>query len=498
MAAWAFSRVCLRRCSAARREAADRRAACWALRTKPASASAARTRSTRYRAMGPEERKYGLGSSESGSPSRSRTIAGDQPRRRRSETVSRDGASDTARPPADRCEGMGDLCAALRWGVLVGVTRSATVGGPGQAAPVGSAGVWTTGRVRREEGLPQCRMAYGTLYVEKRNDVEENPCTPPTTPSPPEGWSSTTATREPRAVRPGPPGRNRLRPARPNGIGKTTAVRLLTTQQRTDIGQATVADHDVPHPADRVRARIGPVSQKTAPDEALTGQQIQRRPDRQGRLAPRNAYRRTPNHWSTSIPPTHPQYPGGTRRRPDLDVGPAVLSPDRPTTGPAPHDRTETWQHCGALVDQGTTVLLTTRYPDEVETGSPPHRGRRHRPRHGGQGQRRTRPDRMLTCGPLIGRQVRSGTAPAQTAAAPLFLLRSTPACRPAPHRQPPPSRPRGLLSAAVAPATMPGRLGAITRRNPMPVTVPATRELLGTPDWESPPGSTSTPSAWP
>lgn len=155
-------------------------------------------------------------------------------------------------------------------------------------------------------------------------------------------------------------------------------------------------------------------------------------------------------------------------------------------------------QHCGALVDQGTTVLLTTRYPDEVETGSPPHRGRRHRPRHGGQGQRRTRPDRMLTCGPLIGRQVRSGTAPAQTAAAPLFLLRSTPACRPASHRQPPPSRPRGLLSAAVAPATMPGRLGAITRRNPMPVTVPATRELLGTPDWESPPGSTSTPSAWP
>ena len=107
VAAWAFSRVCLRRCSAARREAADRRAACWALRTKPASASAARTRSTRYRAMGPEERKYGLGSSESGSPSRSRTIAGDQPRRRRSETVSRDGASDTARPPADRCEGHG-------------------------------------------------------------------------------------------------------------------------------------------------------------------------------------------------------------------------------------------------------------------------------------------------------------------------------------------------------------------------------------------------------
>ena len=59
------------------------------------------------------------------------------------------------------------------------------------------------------------------------------------------------------------------------------------------------------------------------------------------------------------------------RRRLDLAASiiakPAVLFLDEPTTGLDPHGRFMLWQIIRELVEQGTTVLLTTKYMEEAD-----------------------------------------------------------------------------------------------------------------------------------
>src|SRR2546429_1742715 len=57
----------------------------------------------------------------------------------------------------------------------------------------------------------------------------------------------------------------------PNGAGKSTTVKVLTTLSRPDAGTATVAGHDVLRHPERVRRRIGVVSQRSGSDPMATG-----------------------------------------------------------------------------------------------------------------------------------------------------------------------------------------------------------------------------------
>ena len=59
----------------------------------------------------------------------------------------------------------------------------------------------------------------------------------------------------------------------PNGSGKTTMVRVLTTLIEPDSGRARVAGYDVVHDASRLRAKIGLAGQYAAVDELLTGRE---------------------------------------------------------------------------------------------------------------------------------------------------------------------------------------------------------------------------------
>src|ERR1700731_716075 len=59
----------------------------------------------------------------------------------------------------------------------------------------------------------------------------------------------------------------------PNGSGKTTAVRILTTILRSDGGSARVLGHDVVKKASLVRSLIGLAGQYAAVDENLTGRE---------------------------------------------------------------------------------------------------------------------------------------------------------------------------------------------------------------------------------
>ena len=64
-------------------------------------------------------------------------------------------------------------------------------------------------------------------------------------------------------------------------------------------------------------------------------------------------------------------YSGGMRRRLDLAVSlvatPPVLFLDEPTTGLDPRSRVELWEVLRELVDEGTTLLLTTQYLEEAD-----------------------------------------------------------------------------------------------------------------------------------
>ena len=64
-------------------------------------------------------------------------------------------------------------------------------------------------------------------------------------------------------------------------------------------------------------------------------------------------------------------YSGGMQRRLDIAasiiVTPELLFLDEPTTGLDPRSRNQVWGLIRALVDEGTTVLLTTQYLDEAD-----------------------------------------------------------------------------------------------------------------------------------
>jgi ABC-2 type transport system ATP-binding protein len=64
-------------------------------------------------------------------------------------------------------------------------------------------------------------------------------------------------------------------------------------------------------------------------------------------------------------------YSGGMRRRLDLAVSliatPPVIFLDEPTTGLDPRSRLAMWSIIRQLVEQGTTILLTTQYLEEAD-----------------------------------------------------------------------------------------------------------------------------------
>ncbi len=162
----------------------------------------------------------------------------------------------------------------------------------------------------------------------------------------------------------------------PNGAGKTTAVRILATLLRPDSGRATVGGHDVVADAARVRRLIGLTGQYASVDEDLTGTQNLVLIGRLLDLSRRDARARAAEllAWfdlTAAAGRPAKTYSGGMRRRLDLAASlvgrPEVIYLDEPTTGLDPAKREEMWGVVRSLVDDGSTVLLTTQYLDEAD-----------------------------------------------------------------------------------------------------------------------------------
>ena len=162
----------------------------------------------------------------------------------------------------------------------------------------------------------------------------------------------------------------------PNGAGKTTTVRILSTLLQPTAGHASVAGFDVVKHPDDVRRAIGLTGQYAAVDEYLTGRENLRMFGDLYHLSPRYVKERSAEllEWfdlTEAADRPAKTYSGGMRRRLDLAASlvaqPSILFLDEPTTGLDPRSRLGLWGVITDLVDQGTTVLLTTQYLEEAD-----------------------------------------------------------------------------------------------------------------------------------
>ncbi|CAB4342569.1 MAG: ATP-binding cassette domain-containing protein [Actinobacteria bacterium] len=162
----------------------------------------------------------------------------------------------------------------------------------------------------------------------------------------------------------------------PNGSGKTTTVRILSTLLQPDSGTATVGGFDVVQQNDQVREIIGLTGQYAAVDEYLTGRENLELFGRLFHLTKKDASNRADEllhrfDLADAADRGIKGYSGGMRRRLDLAASligrPAVLFLDEPTTGLDPRSRMGMWSVIQDLVADGTTFLLTTQYLEEAD-----------------------------------------------------------------------------------------------------------------------------------
>ena len=162
----------------------------------------------------------------------------------------------------------------------------------------------------------------------------------------------------------------------PNGAGKTTTLRILATLLEPDAGEVHVAGLDALADPRAVREQLGYVAQEVAIDKILTGRELLqlqgdlyhlRTQARDERIAELIALLGM-HEWVDRRCGT---YSGGMRRRLDLASGllhrPRLLVLDEPTVGLDIESRAAIWDVLRALCRDGTSVLLSSHYLEEVE-----------------------------------------------------------------------------------------------------------------------------------
>jgi ABC-2 type transport system ATP-binding protein len=163
----------------------------------------------------------------------------------------------------------------------------------------------------------------------------------------------------------------------PNGGGKSTLFRILSTMMLPSEGRAEVAGHDVAREPAAVRRSIGVVFQTQSLDKALTvAENLRSQGHLYGLSGPKLRDRMEQAMTRLGLADRRDdiveKLSGGLKRRVEIAKGllhrPAVLLMDEASTGLDPGARRELWQYVEELRGrEGITILLTTHILDEAD-----------------------------------------------------------------------------------------------------------------------------------
>lgn len=162
----------------------------------------------------------------------------------------------------------------------------------------------------------------------------------------------------------------------PNGSGKSTSIRMLCGLLTPTRGDIKVLGLQVPKQAEELRSKVGYMTQKFSLFEDLT---VSENLDFMA-----NIYTMPRALRKTRVPEAVERYElgrllrqragtlsGGQKQRLALAAAtlhqPELLFLDEPTSAVDPENRRAFWEGLFDLIDEGTTILVSTHYMDEAE-----------------------------------------------------------------------------------------------------------------------------------
>ena len=162
----------------------------------------------------------------------------------------------------------------------------------------------------------------------------------------------------------------------PNGSGKSTTIRMLCGLLMPTEGAVQVLGLDIPRQAETLKRKIGYMTQRFSLYEDLTVQENLEFMSEIYCLA--KSLRRSrieqllEQYWLTEQRSQRAgTMSGGQKQRLALAAAtlhePELLFLDEPTSAVDPQSRRDFWENLFRLVDQGTTILVSTHYMDEAE-----------------------------------------------------------------------------------------------------------------------------------
>jgi len=162
----------------------------------------------------------------------------------------------------------------------------------------------------------------------------------------------------------------------PNGSGKSTTIRMLCGLLLPSSGDIEVLGYKIPQQAEPLKRRIGYMTQKFSLYDDLTVRENLEfvaavhefdRARARARIAAL-----LERYWLGNLrDQLAGTMSGGQKQRLALAAAvlhePELLLLDEPTSAVDPQSRREFWDSLFALVDAGTTILVSTHYMDEAE-----------------------------------------------------------------------------------------------------------------------------------
>lgn len=160
----------------------------------------------------------------------------------------------------------------------------------------------------------------------------------------------------------------------PNGSGKTTTIRMLCGLLTPDSGTGTCLGFDILRDADKIKRRVGYMTQRFSLYQDLSVRENLEFVARlYGVRDPRKAARDMIARLGLNGREEQlaGELSGGWKQRLALGActlpNPQLLLLDEPTAGVDPKARRDFWNEIHALAAQGLTVLVSTHYMDEAE-----------------------------------------------------------------------------------------------------------------------------------